>query len=231
MPEAAGLSLRLLRARIHKMLIRIDALAAQQRLDRAKRAADVIAYPTEDGMGHQPPGRHRQHQSACPDVSRARQACRCHVGRARGRWRPDHCCAMPGNTGSTRGFPSRSRPCGLAGCRFRHRHQRCDHRRAASGQHRCQACVGGPVAAASDPPAARTGTSRPTRRITSCDDVTERADFRPARERLLLATSITATRGLLAPPHAGTCAACADDIIDSRPIRRAGASSCSTTRL
>lgn len=50
-PEAAGLSLRLLRARIHKVLIRIDAIAAHQRFERAARAADVFAYPTEDGMG------------------------------------------------------------------------------------------------------------------------------------------------------------------------------------
>lgn len=50
-PEAAGLSLRLLRARIHRMLIRIDSIAAHERFERAERAADVIAYPTEDGMG------------------------------------------------------------------------------------------------------------------------------------------------------------------------------------
>jgi hypothetical protein len=50
-PEAAGLSLRLLRARVHKALIRIDAMAAQERFARAARAADVFAYPTEDGMG------------------------------------------------------------------------------------------------------------------------------------------------------------------------------------
>jgi len=49
--EAPGLSLRLLRARIHRMLIRIDAIAAHERFERAERAADVIAYPTEDGMG------------------------------------------------------------------------------------------------------------------------------------------------------------------------------------
>ncbi len=33
-PEAAGLSLRLLRSRVHKALIRIDALAAQERFAR-----------------------------------------------------------------------------------------------------------------------------------------------------------------------------------------------------
>ena len=36
-PEAAGLSLRLLRARVHKALIRIDAMAAQERFARAGR--------------------------------------------------------------------------------------------------------------------------------------------------------------------------------------------------
>ncbi len=50
LPEAAGLSLGRLRARLSKELLAVDADAADARRAEAEAAADVRLYPTADGM-------------------------------------------------------------------------------------------------------------------------------------------------------------------------------------
>src|SRR5688572_12000420 len=50
LPEAAGLSLGKLRARLTRAVLAEDAAAAEQRRVEAERRADVRLYPTSDGM-------------------------------------------------------------------------------------------------------------------------------------------------------------------------------------
>jgi hypothetical protein len=68
LPEACDLSLARLRARALELLAELDAAAVQQRHEQAKRAADVRAYDSGDGMATLAGDMTADEAAACYDV-------------------------------------------------------------------------------------------------------------------------------------------------------------------